>query len=166
MMIDIEQVELEGNMRMAERFDRLPIEMYPDNLQRSDLEALWGIKFGENIDHLFVNVIFPEGWKIVVENRLYSILYDQNGSRRAGIFYKAVSYDRKANLTIFPRYELKRQEHNIELWDNLTVEKKVCIHYTEEMLSDFSKRNKVFKDCETELEKMIPDYTNVLKHWN
>jgi hypothetical protein len=70
-------------------------------------------------DDLFWCVELPEGWSIIPsENHsLYSHLVDTSGFRRAEIFYKAVSYDRVAKMSVFKnriRIEVYMDEVNIK----------------------------------------------------
>ena len=74
---------------------------------RSNQEAMeaLGFSFGEREDDLFVRVSFPEGWRMVATSHsLHSDLLDDKGIRRAGVLYKAASYDRYATIFWVCRY--------------------------------------------------------------
>ena len=59
-----------------------------------------GITFHEKVDDLFINATLPEGWHIrPTEHRCWSELTDEQGAVQAEIFYKAASYDRRADIT-------------------------------------------------------------------
>lgn len=71
---------------------------------RQQLEEM-GIVFGEDADDLFVNVTLPDGWKKVpTDHSMWSKLVDEKGRERAGIFYKAAFYDRKAHIGLSRRF--------------------------------------------------------------
>ena len=91
----IENMEADGQRALVNSAD-LPIDM------RATLEEVTehtGIKFGEPINDLFIAAELPEGWKKQATNHsMHSDLVDQNGRKRAGIFYKAAFYDRSAHM--------------------------------------------------------------------
>ena len=71
---------------------------------REQLEAI-GIEFGEDVDDLFVQVTLPSGWiKTATDHSMHSELRDEKGRIRAGIFYKAAFYDRRADIHLWPRF--------------------------------------------------------------
>ena len=81
---------------------QLPKNMGPNG--RVVLEAS-GVVFGKDADDLFIHATLPEGWSIKAsDHRLYSHLFDASGRERAEIFYKAVTYDRSADLRVRCRY--------------------------------------------------------------
>lgn len=64
-----------------------------------------GIVFGDDVDELFVRVQLPPGWKKVpTDHSMWSELVDEQGRKRASIFYKAAWYDRSAHITLERRY--------------------------------------------------------------
>lgn len=66
-----------------------------------------GIVFGAPVDDLFVSVTLPAGWKVQPTNHsMWSDLLDEQGRKRAGIFYKAAFYDRKAHMSLSRRYNV------------------------------------------------------------
>lgn len=75
---------------------QLPKELH--GCTRESLEAL-GFKFGNDVDELFVTCTLPPGWKKqATDHSMHSDLLDDQGRKRAGIFYKAAFYDRRADL--------------------------------------------------------------------
>jgi hypothetical protein len=77
---------------------------------RNQLEAL-GFRFGDDADDLFVNVTFPPGWKLsATSHSMHNDLLDDQGRKRAGIFYKAAFYDRKADIHFSPRFWVSSYE--------------------------------------------------------
>lgn len=73
---------------------------------RETLEAM-GIVFHKEADDLFVHVTLPTGWKKRATNHsMHSDLLDNKGRVRAGIFYKAAFYDRRAHISLKTRYRV------------------------------------------------------------
>lgn len=73
---------------------------------REQLTAL-GFKFGADVDELFVQCELPAGWtKRGTDHSMHSDLLDEQGRRRAGIFYKAAFYDRRADMHMNRRFDL------------------------------------------------------------
>lgn len=65
-------------------------------------EAL-GFTFGEQVpgDNLFRQATLPEGWtREGTEHAMHSVIKDERGIARVGIFYKAAFYDRRADMSI------------------------------------------------------------------
>lgn len=74
------------------------------------LEAL-GLKRGDPVDDLFVQVTLPEGWtKAATDHSMWSELRDERGRTRGGIFYKAACYDRKASFNLKTRFRVGMME--------------------------------------------------------
>jgi hypothetical protein len=83
---------------------------------REELTAL-GFKFGADVDELFVTCELPPGWaKSGTEHAMHSDLLDDQGRKRAGIFYKAAFYDRRAEMHMNLRY-------GVESWRDGSSEK-------------------------------------------
>lgn len=87
----------------------LPKEML-GGCTREMLEAI-GIKFGADVDDLFVTAQLPDGWKKrATDHSMWSDLFDEKGRKRAAIFYKAAFYDRKAHISLCRRYNISVYE--------------------------------------------------------
>lgn len=87
----------------------LPKEML-HGCDRETLEQM-GIKFGADADDLFVTVQLPEGWKKkATDHAMWSDLLDDNGRKRAAIFYTAAFYDRSAHISLCRRYGVSGYE--------------------------------------------------------
>jgi hypothetical protein len=99
----IERQEKAGQLQQAQ-LQTLPkegMEKY-----RPYLESL-GFIIGDEFDNLFLKVTFPPGWKKQpTSHSMWSLLLDEKGRERAGIFYKAAFYDRRANFRMSARYKL------------------------------------------------------------
>lgn len=94
----IERQEARGQRDLVAS-DVLPTEIDPRS--KAALEAA-GVVFGEAVegDPLFSYVTLPAGWKKSgTDHAMWSDLLDDQGRKRAGIFYKAASYDRAAHMS-------------------------------------------------------------------
>ena len=70
------------------------------NVEQASVASRTGIVFHDEVDELFVNATLPDGWKIVAcDDARHSELLDEKGTVQAEIFYKAVQYDRRADIT-------------------------------------------------------------------
>jgi len=84
--------------------------------------SLFGLKIGEVVedDTLWVHAELPQGWQIKASNHsMWSYLYDEEGRKRAGIFYKAAFYDRSCHIQPEQRYAVSieaagEDEYDIE----------------------------------------------------
>jgi len=76
---------------------------------KEQIEAL-GIEYIEPADDLFWHVRLPAGWKkVATDHSMHSDLIDDKGRKRASIFYKAVFYDRRADIDLAKRYGVQVQ---------------------------------------------------------
>lgn len=99
----IERQEAEGQRALVAS-QRLPLDMR-DNT-REQFEAL-GIRFGQQVDDIFIKAELPAGWrKVTHEHAMHSDVVDGQGRLRIHMFYKAAFYDRRADMTITPFYQL------------------------------------------------------------
>lgn len=101
----IEYQEKHGQSQMVHGSE-LPANMHR---KRHIFEAM-GIQFGEPVpgDPMFLQATLPPGWtKQAMDHPTGSHLLDDQGRRRASIFYKAAFYDRSASMSPLPRYSAK-----------------------------------------------------------
>ncbi|MEU5595700.1 hypothetical protein [Streptomyces sp. NPDC020298] len=73
---------------------------------REEFEAV-GFTFGQPDPHdpLFAPATLPDGWKREgSDHAMWSYIVDELGRRRVGVFYKAASYDRKADMHLVSVY--------------------------------------------------------------
>ena len=99
----IEQQEADGQRTLVES------SMLPKDIHGATLEQLTalGFKFGDDVDELFVACDLPPGWtKRGTDHSMHSDLLDEQGRKRARIFYKAAFYDRRADMTMERRYQV------------------------------------------------------------
>lgn len=73
-------------------------DLLPVDAPWAKLEALGFVRLDEG-DGVLCRATLPPGWeKRGGEDSRESYIYDEDGHKRAGIFYKAAFYDRKADL--------------------------------------------------------------------
>jgi len=106
----IEAQEKQGQMEQAEAHT-LPLELgQRRNGSVADARKPWealGFVFGEMADDIFVNVIFPKGWKKKpTDHSMWSEIVDDKGRVRGMIFYKAAFYDRSAHAHLSCRFSV------------------------------------------------------------
>jgi hypothetical protein len=100
----IERQEAAGQRTLVESA-MIPKEI--SGATREQLTAL-GFKFGADVDELFVTCELPPGWKKRgTDHSMHSDLLDEQGRKRAGIFYKAAFYDRRAHMSMLRRYGIQ-----------------------------------------------------------
>ncbi len=158
---------------MAGAVKRLPQAM-GRRVTREQLTAAWGVQFGDNIDKLFVSTTFPDGWKIVpTTHDMWSDLIAPDGTKRAGIFYKAAFYDLKADLQVFARYSAHVEYGSYDDKDSLNV---VSLRdnktdTTIEVIGSYPRTayeegDKVEKTASERLAELKPDWKNPLAYWD
>jgi hypothetical protein len=95
--------------------ETLPIKM-AWGTTKEQVEAM-GIEYVDPIDDLFWYVRLPEGWKKeATDHSMHSNLLDEQGRKRARIFYKAAFYDRRADIGIVRRFSV--QVRPVDGWEN------------------------------------------------
>jgi len=100
----IEAQEVRGQSDFVAN-DTLPIKCH--GCTREQLEQM-DIVFGDPVDDLFASVQLPDGWrKERTDHSMWSHLVDDQGRKRASIFYKAAFYDRDAHLNLERRFGCK-----------------------------------------------------------
>ena len=163
----IERQEAAGQASMVRASDRLPKEI--SGATREQLESAWGIKFGDDVDEVFVAVTLPAGWSLrATDHSMHNDLLDANGAKRAGIFYKAAFYDRRASMNLRSRYTVFN-----DYGDPITTVK-VMDHKTGATLFDAGTCAYRDHDAMCPLEKtarewlgaQFPDHSNALAYWD
>lgn len=75
----------------------MPKELRPS---REAFEKV-GFKFGADVDEIFVSATLPLGWyRQASDHSMWSYIMDEQGRKRAAIFYKAAFYDRRASASL------------------------------------------------------------------
>lgn len=150
--------------------------------ERMKFEAI-GIKFLEKVDDCFSRVEMPAGWKKVpTEHSMWSHLLDDQGRKRASIFYKAAFYDRSAHMnlearfhaTVVPEDEYKTdmdyEERDKGNWYGVVRDQEETIFKTKGEIYGEQERWKMQARLEAEavawLEERYPDWRDATKYWN
>lgn len=95
----IKDMEAQGQWELLHS-ETLPVDM--DRNTQEEFEAL-GFTFGDVVenDPIFRYATLPKGWKREPGgNSYWSVIVDEAGEERVGIFYKAAFYDRHAHMYI------------------------------------------------------------------
>jgi hypothetical protein len=139
---------------------------------REQLEAI-GFKFGADVDELFVAVTLPPGWKkVATDHSMHSDLTDDKGRIRAGIFYKAAFYDRRASVSFDPRYS---ENHYAECSENADVYQVQTEDAGRQMhvFGTYAGGREGWDECSrleglarAWLDEHYPDWRNALAYWD
>ena len=99
----IERQEAAGQRELLER-NILPREIKGGTCEQL---AQFGLKFGEDVDDLFVECELPSGWtKKAGAWDTHNDLLDEKGRIRAFLFFKAAFYDRQAYMSLRCRFKV------------------------------------------------------------
>jgi hypothetical protein len=146
---------------------QLPKEMH--GCTREQLESI-GFKFGADVDELFVTCTLPPGWKKQAsDHSMHSDLLDDKGRRRAGIFYKAAFYDRRADLSISRRFAISSYEDGADDDHRRVVVKDggAAVHAVGEYKSrDFTECDRLEKLAEAWLAERYPNWNDAFAYWD
>ena len=156
--------------------ETLPKEML-HGCTREKLEQM-GIKFGEDVDDLFVAVQLPDGWKKrATGHSMWSELLDQKGRQRAKIFYKAAFYDRRASISLSYRYTVNSYEacdkDGNAAEDGKHTHIKVVVLDCDQPVHvvgiyedrDYSLGSELVKQAKAWLDQNHPDWRDPLAYW-
>jgi hypothetical protein len=138
----------------------------------------WGTEFHGLVDGdpMFQYVTLPKGWKKVgTDHSMWSNLVDEQGRKRAGIFYKAAFYDRSAHLSLecrfSARYDYDRMANKGEIVGVVKDGEKVI--YTTEVRScsgkdrsDYELTDAATKDATDWLSKNFPEWGDPTAYWD
>ena len=163
----IERQEAEGQRALCEN-SQLPKEIR--GATREQLTAI-GFKFGADVDELFVACELPAGWKLkATEHSMHNDLLDDKGRRRAGIFYKAAFYDRKASMSMSPRYWISSHgdgstsgHSTVQIKDQDTTLRN-CGEY--ERRNGYAFADELEKEAKAWLDAQFPSWRDPLAHWD
>ena len=153
--------------------DTLPTDISPAD--RAMLESL-GAKFLGEVpgDSIFQYVELPSGWsKKATEHSMHSLLVDDKGRTRGGIFYKAALYDRSSHMSLNCRFSFRRDydlsKTGVEVC-NIFDGENLC-HTTSPLSHSYFKDEWEASDAASEaakawLEKNYPGWQDAGKHWD
>ena len=158
----IERSEAQGQCDLVASSD-LPSETCPS---QEEIAKHTGIQFHEPLNELFVRVTLPDGWsKRPTEHSMHTDLLDDKGRVRAGIFYKAAFYDRRADIGFLPRYSVRPHYE-----DDGTVSK-ILITDGGQPIKELppapdKKPYDQYEVGEAWLAEHYPDYENIWAYWD
>ena len=154
-------------------------ETLPDDLggpkNKKALEAC-GVKFLGPVDgdDMFQRVELPAGWKKVpADHSMWSYLVDEKGRRRASIFYKAASYNRRSHLGLNCRfswgmdYDRREKGEYVAVVKNLeeVVYQTSPIPIPEDREERWRVSDAIEKEAKDWLLQRYPDYQNPAAYW-
>lgn len=156
--------------------DQLPAEMNQDELRRIGVEIVGPSKG----DKMFIDVKLPPGWKKVPcrEDSRTTHLIDDKGNRRAYMWYKAASCDRKAYGGVNVRYGIDHRTFNDwgigVAWvvDKKDPSNPRPIFQTQDHVypnKDGYKdetRAALYDECRAWLDANLPDWKDVAAYWD
>lgn len=164
----IERQEAQGQADLVSSANRLPIHILQRGVTLEDVARATGIVFGDPIDQLFVSATLPAGWALVAtEHAMHSDLKDEKGRIRAGVFYKAAFYDRKAHISFRTRYVVRdnyaKPTSTISVFDDATGQ---VIHTVGNCdYNDFTRSDELQAEGQAWLDANFPDNRNHFAYW-
>lgn len=161
----IERQEAAGQ-RMLVASAMLPKEIH--GATREQLTAL-GFKFGADVDELFVTCELPPGWtKHGTDHSMHSDLLDEQGRKRAGIFYKAAFYDRRADMNMNQRFSINQYRDGSQddyMCCVVTDGDEVVFDAGEWKRGDYDHSDRLRASCKDWLDERHPEWKNPLACW-
>lgn len=162
----IERMEAQGQRELVQG-ESLPTEI--DSEGKVALEAA-GVVFGAPYpdDNLFCPVTLPKGWKKqATDHNMHSNLLDDKGRIRASIFYKAASYDRRADMYARSRYSIEPYAPGTTKESSRCVVKDggAVIHDLGEA-SDYKQRDVLQKEAAEWLNERFPKWKDTAAYWD
>jgi hypothetical protein len=130
-----------------------------------------GFVFGDPVDELFVTAQLPPGWtKKASEHAMNSYVLDEKGRMRVNVFYKAAFYDRRADMSLIPRYRLRSYQdvegqpgvEAVRLIDN---DGSAIREFGTYKNRDYDALDKIEMEAMEWMAKELPDWNNPLAYW-
>jgi len=156
----------------AGQADFVKSQTLPIDCPKLQLEEL-GFIFEDDVDDLFVNVKFPQGWRVEpTDHSMWSDLVDPVGNIRSGIFYKAAFYDRSAHMRLNKAITIN-QEYEIENVIQFFVKRGEEVLFLTEAVRDIERYSDDYWREEIRLENIAkdwmernyPEHNNPLAYW-
>lgn len=147
-------------------------ELLPKKIRGITREQLteMGFKFGKEVDELFVECQLPAGWKKQgTDHSMHSDLLDDKGRCRAGIFYKAAFYDRRADMSMTARFHIASYENGSDENHQRVVVKDgdtVVHELGEYKRHDYDHQDKLEDAGKAWLTENFPQWKSPLAHWD
>lgn len=160
----IEHQEKQGQLAQAQ-LQTLPRDL---GTEMPLFEKL-GFVFGDNVDNLFVNVQFPEGWtKKPTEHSMWSDIVDAKGRKRGMIFFKAAFYDRSAHAHLERRFGVSVVNYQADPRQMQVRDACGQVDLKSEPYKggDYDAQRKVSELLEAWLTSNYPDWQSPLAYWD
>jgi hypothetical protein len=123
-----------------------------------------GFVFANDVDDLFVYVIFPKGWSLKpTDHSMWSELLDDRGRKRAGMFYKAAFYDRAAHIHLTQRFAIERFHEDGVCVTDCTA---VLRNFGTFKDRDYGHQDRLAADAKAWLHQNYPDWENPAAYWD
>lgn len=162
----IEAQEAQGQQQLVAS-EMLPKECR--NATKEQLTAL-GFVFGADVDELFVSCTLPQGWKKVAsDHSMHSDIVDEQGRKRAGIFYKAAFYDRRADMSLNCRfsYSAYLDSEKEGFYTAAVTDSGNPIFTSGEWdRKDYEESDNLTERCKVWINKKYPDWNNPFAYWD
>jgi hypothetical protein len=101
----IERMEADGQRQLSQS-SQLPTSGLDALVKAIPAIRVIGVSEG---DSTFSDVELPAGWHVQpTDHAMWSDLRDDKDRKRAGIFYKAAYYDRRADIHVIRRFSIER----------------------------------------------------------
>lgn len=166
----IENQEAQGQRQLVNS-DTLPTA----GLQQ--LRQIPGLQILEPVegDPLFTYVKLPDGWsKRSTSHSMHSDLLDERGRKRAGIFYKAAFYDRRADIRPDRRFwvedDYARKDATGEIVSHVKDAGEIVFSTTPRTVPDGEKYWDVMDAANAEAKAWLverrPDWENAFAYWD
>jgi hypothetical protein len=162
----IEAQEAQGQRQLVAS-EQIPKEII--GATREQLTAL-GFEFGADVDELFVACKLPAGWSKRASNHsMHSDLVDDKGRVRAGIFYKAAFYDRRADMRMNRRFNPSTFEEGTQ-----PDHYRAVVKDGDQVVAEFGEWHRKNFDLESELgakatewlDANKPEWRSVAAYWD
>jgi hypothetical protein len=154
----IERMEALGKTEFS-RSDVLPVQM---GGQQALLEEL-GFVLGPQVpgDPLFRQAKLPSGWRKDEEtgHAMWTSILDEQGCERAHVFYKAAFYDRRADMGLLWRFDMRTRDRVYGNWSVYDRKAKGFVFDPPEGTEDR------YAACKAWVEEHQPHAEGVLAAW-
>jgi len=142
----------------------MPKELRPS---REAFETL-GFTFGEDVDRFFVSATLPAGWtRSATSHAMHSDILDEQGRQRAGVFYKANPYDRRADAYLVTRFQVRSvyADEGDEAVYAVFDAGSECFRTEPFTQRDWPAMNAREKEAIAWLAEHVPDYDDPTANW-
>lgn len=136
-----------------------------------------GVRFGDGVpgDDLFIYATLPRGWSKSTGDQDTYFLLDEQGRKRAVVYYKPAYYDRYAELNALPRFTIDIDERRADrgilamsVYDSgskvYTIERDSCGERHSELYR--TRRREIAEQVSTWLADKYPNWRDPSSYWD